>query len=253
MLNKKMLVIGILLILFSVVIGGMTYSASFSSATTANREGLSLQPSSSIYVRLAVNSSSTPLLLYYSSAPVDFYLVNSTAFSSVEPYLSNASKTADLMRSLEGTGVMEVFSNSSLGVFPYTENLSRNFPPPSYTINGTIPAENATYYLIYSNKGSSYVNISYTYMYIPTVNSVPYAKRAFELPSIAAGLLFIAGLVISILSFLSGKRVSEKESDKEATRLYRRLEVREKRPSGRRGAKGRNRLARSPGRRQRRV
>ncbi len=238
MLNKKMLVVGILLMLLSAIIGGTAYTSAFNGAATTDHEGLALHPSSSIYVSLNVNSSESPLLLYYSSAPVDFYLLNSTAFNSIEPYLSNSSRISALAGIMEGKGVMEVFSNSTLGVFPYTKNYSTiSFPPPSYTINGTIPAANATYYIIYSNKGTEYANISYTAIYLPRVSSDAYVKSAFAWQSVASGLLFLTGVIISILSFILGnKKAGEKERDTEAEKIYRKMARRKSRVRGRRRA-----------------
>ena len=235
--NKKMLVIGMLFMLLGVVVGGMTYSSTFNTSSNVSREALALHPSSSIYVKLTTNSSTTPSLFYYSSSPLDFYFVNSTAFESIEPYLNNSGEVANIITSLEGKGVLEVFNNSASGVFPYTKNYSQLnpqmpvFPIPAYTINGTIPTKDATYYVIYNNKGSSFINVSYVTVYLPTTSTESYYKSAFELPSIIAGLSFLVGLILFMLSFIyKNKGMSEKESDAEALKLYKKLEGKQKVP-----------------------
>lgn len=230
-MNKKILVVGILVIIFSILIAATGAPNPYAYLSNIPPGGISMRPNSVSYFSVPLNASAILTGTYVSSNAIDFYVLNSTAFNKMNPANSPINGILNQATSLEGKGVFYILLNGTRGVFPAQQNSTNvNVQKPFYTINSTPILSNGTYFLLFVNKMNRSTNVSY---YIVAQPITPSTTRSYlsGLSSfgIVSGILFISGFIIVFLSFLrGGKSDKEKLTESEIQNLYKKIEKREK-------------------------
>lgn len=216
-MNKKLFLLGIALL----IVG---FLAALSSVNTSDFlsgpvQSIRLAPNSILYSSVNLNMTSLLSIVYTSgNAPINFYLMNSTAFSEVSPYISTGSIPPNVIENLTSQGMLAYYPNSSSGVYP-TSNTTELLPTGSY-------------YLVYQNPGANYVNTTYRYI-IPNAalfNSTSSVYKNIFISGIVGASLFIGGIVIMVLSFFIRKEPAQTPAEREAeiAGIYKQLEENEK-------------------------
>ncbi len=227
--KKKFLYIGLALIVVGIAVGflspGLALPSAFPPPISHN---MTLASGAVDYLPMNLNESGLTILTFNSTAPLDFYLANATAFSSIESAASSNSSPRTAALSLEGSGVYEVYQNSRSGVFPYT-NLP-NVTAPAYLTNVTL-MQQGTYYAVFYNSGNSSAAVNLATLAL-ALSKIQSGEASIGLYLGVAVVLFIAGLAIAIYGFVSKEKQDGQQGgmDADAAREYDRIEKK-----GRRG------------------
>ncbi len=239
------MLLGILMFIAGFLITGLSYNPS--SYISSSSHTVSLAPNALVYSAVTLNSTGFISTVYSSSpSPINFYIVNQSAFSAIKPYLESEYLPAGTMRSLEGKGLLFEVNNATSGIFPY--NISYNsmgYKAPSYLSNNSLVLQGGTYYLVYQNPGANYSNATYKYV-VPGTGLLPGKTSAISEISLAvtiSALLVLVGVVLVVFSLIRPGRESKSASEKEAeiAQAYARIEKRSsgrRRNAGGKGAKG---------------
>ena len=229
-MNKRVLLLGILLIVIGFFVSGLSVSTTlplYSASPSTGR--IVVGSESSTYVPIQINQSSLPMFFFNSSSTLGFVFANSTAFAILSKL--PASSLIKAAESLEGRGVLEI-ANSTSSVFPYVAYPNSSIQAgigiarPIYQENvSLLPAGN--YYAILSNPGNVSVNASYRFS-----NFAYSSKLSSEISSVspyifASSLIVFLGFVLIAVSlFMKGKSKQAAESDEEraAQEIYAKLE-----------------------------
>ncbi len=247
-MDKRLLLAGIVLIVAGAAIAIAYASQNFSVAATSARQTVSIAPNGIVYSQVTLNSSNLLYVAYKAgnNTPVDFYLVSSSAFSTLLPYIEKGSIPASVLAAYKGSGLYMEMENSTQGIFPYNASYSsQGFTTPSY-YNNTAILGKGTYYMIYRNPGSIASNTTFGYV-LPNGALVSTATEistsGLGLYGAVSALLILAGLVVAVWSLLSGgkeqQEVSE-EREEEVRKLYKRIGEKEKRKTRKASRRGRN-------------
>lgn len=232
-MDKRLLLLGIVLIIIGIAVAVSYSSSNLSNIATTTKEAVAIAPNSIIYSPIAINVTNLVYIVYASGKePLDFYLVNSSAFISVQPYLKSGIIPANLLSSLEGRGLYMEVENSTEGIFPYNSSLNgQGFSSPAY-YNNTLLSK-GTYYMIYRNPGNVTANATYGYV-LPNgalINSTTQlSSSGLGLEGGASALLLLAGIVLVIYSFISAGRPTQsaKQRDEAIQKLYADIEKKER-------------------------
>jgi hypothetical protein len=223
---KKVVYVGLALILISIVIAvAGSYIGSNSLQGLENqvsRQNLTIAADTFQYLQLNnPNASSLVVIAEHSSAPVNVYLFNSSAFAQWKAAMSSNAVVSGIHDALEfkGKGAFYVFDNSTMALMPYNgtttyqasqQNATGLSPHPLYYPSSVLLPV-GTYYLVIDNgEGSASMSqsVSSKVAYsapIPeqNVTNLVISPVAKELAFAAAFgtvvfLMFIAGAVITI-------------------------------------------------------
>lgn len=221
-MDKRLLLIGIVLIIGSVLIG----SAVLPKPPTPKEFSAQviIAPNSFSYSSLHMNATDFLELYYSATSPIDFYLLNSTGFD----YFESSNSTIVFNSITAGDGVLYETLNSTLGAMPYESNYTTNVTKPAYESSNISIYPTGNYFLLFSNMRNGASNVTYGYVSIPVnqliSSTLPY-NGAYQVGSIAAAAIFIAGVVIAFLSlFRSQAKKPEAMVDTEAKRLYAKID-----------------------------
>ncbi|MDE1828451.1 MAG: hypothetical protein KGH65_04795 [Candidatus Micrarchaeota archaeon] len=198
-MNKKIVIIGILLILAAFAAGIAVTPGTFGSIanTTLMNVSIGAQGSSSVPFIVGVNGLVS--VIYNSDSSVDFYFANSTAFKTLGPYQNSSLLLSQWARNLYGNGVYEIIPNSANGIFP-------NFAPQnstslnySYASQNEFPLAAGTYYAIFENSG----NKSTVIQMISSISDSSRVAAGFS-QFIKVGLVFFFALLAGIILIIYG-------------------------------------------------
>ncbi len=222
-MNKKFLYIGIMLLVLGVVVSffslGVELPSQFSRPVP---QSVSVGPGSTDYQALYLNQSGILEVVFNSSAPLDFYLANASAFASINASGSPSAARNAAIR-LEGNGVFAFYADAKNGTFPYLgyQGIAR----PAYASNATVVLPAGQYYSIFANNGTTAASV--TIAESPITLSKLQAGSSSVIKYVgASGVMFLVGLGLIVFSFFAKgeKKAGEGGMDEEAAREYERIE-----------------------------
>ncbi|MDE1847614.1 MAG: hypothetical protein KGH61_01540 [Candidatus Micrarchaeota archaeon] len=164
-MDKRFVVIGVLLVIVTLVIGGTVVPNQISSIGNTQSQTVALLAHGSFLINFTVNGTEGMEIIEYVAAnKVDFYFVNSSAYALLHGYLDNTQIMGQIARNHYGNGVYEAFLNSSVGMFPYVSSILPNttLTPNSYVDKNFSVLGNGTYYGIFANLGNSSSELNIT-------------------------------------------------------------------------------------------
>ncbi len=225
--RKKILYIGLALVVIGIAVAflspGVALPAIFPSPVSHN---ITVMAGALGSLPIYLNESGLAILTFNSSAPVDFYLTNSTAFASISAASQTNSSPRLAAIGLEGNGVYELYQSSTSGVFPYT-NLP-NVTAPAYLLNVSL-LQPGTYYALFYNTGNASARVSAALLPL-SLSAIQSGETSIGAYFGVAAILFIVGVALSIFAFVSKGKQKEVEGtiDADAAREYDRIERKKK-------------------------
>jgi len=246
-MNKRMFGLGFLLLLAGIIMAYASVQSIFSNIPNyiSSTQTLAVQPRSDFSVPIIINNESILQIIYNSSIPINFFLMNSTAKGMFSQSNSTGMENATY---LQGKGLIYAIDNSTHGMFPYITNMSLAQMPDYWYRNQTIVG-NGTYYAVFQNYENKSNTVFYT-MLNRSVESLASSEQNYSYGNIVLNvfstLAVIAGIIVMFYAlFMKPKKVEEQEG-KEVERLYASMDrrsavrhIRPKRGAGR--SKGRKR------------
>ncbi len=232
-MDKRLLLLGILLFIAGFVIAGLSYNPS--TLLSVSTQNIAIAPGKAIYSEIDLNTTSFLIVRYDSiPTPINFYVVNQSVFSSIAPYLYSGNLSQGFLRTFEGKGFLFGVENSTGSIFPYNASINSTGAKAPFYISGNLTnLPSGRYYLIYQNPSLSYVNATYRTA-LPNSGILSGNQKAspgLGFAGIISALFVLVGIVLVVLSFIRfGKAGAEaKEQEKEITAMYKKIEAKEKR------------------------
>lgn len=227
-MNKRVFLIGLLLLLLGIVIsGGAVYTTLPSASEVITQsKNLSISAGSYGYLPMPLNQTSGLYVIFNSTQPVTFIFANSSAFynlsSVTQPQMFSKAEEQ------EGKGVLEIF-NGTTGSFPYS---SAEKGIAVYFTNVTfLPAGN--YFLVFINHGSLPARVELRSAQVLAASIA--AKAYSNLPAVSAmamvgSFLALIGIILMVASlFMHGKKKEQQMLPSEVEQMYEKIEKSAKR------------------------
>ncbi|MDE1850213.1 MAG: hypothetical protein KGH54_00255 [Candidatus Micrarchaeota archaeon] len=232
-MNKRIVIIGVILILLAFVAGIALTPNTFTSIANTSLMNISVAQGGNSYVPFVVGANGLVSVIYNSNARLDFYFANSTAFKTLGAYKNSSLTLSQWARNLYGNGVYEIVPNSANGIFP-------NFAPTNSSLNyshanqSLFPFAAGTYYALFENLGNQSANIQM----ISSISDSARVASGFS-QVIKIGVAFFAALLAGIILIIYGILKKPKEApvepaaadQKKVDEMYR--DVEKKKPKGR--------------------
>ncbi len=219
-MDRRLFGLGLLLLIIGIVLAYASVQSIFSSIPNyiSATQNIAVQPKSDFFVPIAIGNESILQIVYNSSLPVNFYLMNSTARNSLPKINATLIGNATY---LQGNGLIYEIRNSTHGIFPYLANISLS-QKPAYWNNQTLVAS-GTYYIVFQNYENKTNTVFYTILN-RSVSSLASSEESYSYGNIAMNisstLAVIAGIILMFYGlFMKPKKVEEEEK-KEVERLY---------------------------------
>ena len=254
-MDKRFVLIGIMLMIAGALVA-FSYSSQIGpKAGTLTRQSLIIAPNSLVYSPIILNKTDAVYVIYTSgNVPVNFYLINSYAFSGIVPALKKGYVPKNIISEYSGNGLYIEIKNSSQGIFPYNNSLSgEGFPAPEY-YSGAEVLGSGTYYMIYANPGSLPSNITFGYVLPSTAlsnDTQQFISSGMGLYGSVSAVMILAGVIMIVWGVISEGREKDdtKERESEIHEKYREIGSRtaKKQSPARRTASGKIRRRRSAG------
>ena len=220
-MDKKIFGLGLLLLLAGIIMAYASVQSIFSNIPNyiSSTQTLALQPRSGFFVPIKISNDSILQIVYNSTLPINFFLINSTAKGMLPQ--SNLTGIGNATY-LQGNGLIYTIYNSTHGMFPYIVNVSLARVPNYWYRNQTIVG-NGTYYAVFQNYENKSNTVFYT-MLNRSVSSLASSEQNYSYGNITLNILstlaVIAGIIVMFYAlFMKPKKVEEQEG-KEAERLY---------------------------------
>jgi|GEM_PF-5919805 hypothetical protein len=247
-MDRRLFLLGVLLIVIGILIAfSYTYQAlNASTVATGSRQTITIAPNRIVSSPISLNSTSMVYLVYNSNAvPITFYLLNSTAFDSLSPYLQSGNLSSNVLTSLESGDLYKKAYNNTGGVFLLQGSSSaQGLSPASYNLSLVLAG--GTYYAIYRNPGNSSATTTYGYV-LPNSGLITGTNQIISsglgLYGEASAILILAGLILCVYSFvLPGRKPKNASRREEAIqKLYLNIEKKEKTAAERKPGKRKRR------------
>ena len=242
-MDKRILGLGFLLLLAGIIMAYASVQSIFSNIPNyiSSTQTIALQPKSNLFVPIIIRNASILQIIYNSSVPINFFLMNSTAKGMFSQ--ANFTGTGNVTY-LQNNGLVYAIDNKTHGMFPYIVNISLAQAPDYWYHNQTIIG-NGTYYAVFQNYENKSNTVFYT-MLNRSVVSLASSEQNYSygniVLNISSTLAVIAGIIVMFYAlFMKPKNVEEQE-DKKVERLYasmdRRSSGRHRKQKGRAKKKG---------------
>ena len=193
-MRKKIIYIGILLIIASLAIAYQGASALFQIPTYYSTRAV-ISPNVTASSPFTYNESTYITLIFNSTSPINFYVVNESAYDQVKNLRLNTS--IEQIR-----GISEIKLNTYNGIFSNLIALNEN----SVLLYNTSNLKNGTYYAIFENTGNKTANLTILYIFQKKSSSF---NAIFGYGSVSA-ILLISGTVLIIYGFILKSESNEK-------------------------------------------
>jgi len=193
-MRKKIIYIGILLIIASLAIAYQGASALFQIPTYYSTRAV-ISPNVTASSPFTYNESTYITLIFNSTSPINFYVVNESAYDQVKNLRLNTS--IEQIR-----GISEIKLNTYNGIFSNLIALNEN----SVLLYNTSNLKNGTYYAIFENTGNKTANLTILYIFQRKSSSF---NAIFGYGSVSA-ILLISGTVLIIYGFILKSESNEK-------------------------------------------
>ncbi|MEM3839253.1 MAG: hypothetical protein QXF01_01600 [Candidatus Micrarchaeaceae archaeon] len=230
-MNRRLLLFGILLLLFGVISAyesGQQFIYGIANPNNTVSSATSLNASTAAYLPIKVNQTSLLEFGYNSSSPINLYILNSSAFiAALQDMDPNA--LGHEVALYEGKGTLYVENKSASGIFPYEQSYVGYVPAPAYSTN-SLYVTPGIYYIVLSNPGNSIASVSYSYINRP-LSSLNLSNGSIFGYGLIGGILLVLGFVLVIYSlFLKGKPKEDSETVNEANvdNIYSSIEAKKK-------------------------
>jgi len=188
-MRKKIIYIGILLIIASLAIAYQGASTLFQIPTYYSTRAI-VSPNVTASSPFTYNESTYITLIFNSTSPINFYVVNESAYDQVKNLRLNTS--IEQIR-----GISEIKLNTYNGIFSNLIALNEN----SVLLYNTSNLKNGTYYALFENTGNKTANLTILYIFQTKSSSF---NAIFGYGGVSAALLII-GTVLIIYGFLLKK------------------------------------------------
>ena len=231
-MNKRFVSLGVILLIAGLLVAFSYSSQGGKQAGTLSRQNIIIAPNSLVYSPIILNKTDVVYVVYTSdNVPVNFYLVNSYAFSGIRQNITKGYLPGNFISDYSGRGLYIAIKNSSRGIFPYVSNFSKDgFSVPTY-YNGTEILGSGTYYMIYANSGNVPSNITFGYVLPNTaiINETQnFVSSGMSVYGSASALLFLGGIILIVWGVIAeGKEKNEpKYKEEEIQKAYKQIERR---------------------------
>ncbi|MGC8662725.1 MAG: hypothetical protein ACP5RT_02990 [Candidatus Micrarchaeia archaeon] len=204
-MKKKLIYSGLLLILFSIFVSYNVSSAIFQIPKYISTQFI-ISPNMSVASQIFISTSNITTVVYNSTEPINFYLINKNAYERLEGIPANKIQ-------FNISGVYEVLLNSKSGAFESMMEFNKSKNLVVYNVSSI---SNGTYYLLFSNVGNSTANVFV--MYAVQKSNENY-QDLFSFGSISA-ILLLAGVTLVIYGIMGR---NEKEKNKEEIKVKMKL------------------------------
>ena len=227
-MRKNFLYLGILLLILGIILAFASPSFALPSQFSSPSSQIVLVNASLLgYVPMQLNQSGLVVLTFNASAPVDFYLANTTAFLQINGKSVANSSARSTAIGLEGNGVYEIYQGSTDGTFPFTTVSGTS--KPNYIVSNLSTFASGTYYAVFANSGSKTVQIELTALPI-SLTQLESSTSSLGTYFMVAALVFIIGIGLMVFAFISkgGKAQTEEAKDKQAQQEFDKIEGKSK-------------------------
>lgn len=197
---KSLTLLGIILLIVGL---SMIYESSIQFENSADNssalQSATILPYNSIVIPFVLNSSTVMGSIYVSnSTQTAYYVVNQSAFSKINLYL-NSTLLLNQTKKYEGSGVMQISTNSLTGGFPNQNGTVSN--SQEYFYNGSALLGPGTYYNILQNYGNYQILVYYSIIkkvQISVNNSIILSSGL----SLFGFILLIIGFILTAYSIM---------------------------------------------------
>ncbi len=229
-MDRRLLALGVLMLLFGMLSSyqsGQVLLSGISEANNTARGEVVLGLGGSGSAPLQLNTTSIAEVTYTSTNAIDFYIVNASAFTAIGQSLNSTNALQEGAVAQEGRGTVVMIDGNVSGVFPYQAAYAGVFPQPNYTApgNGTLPS--GTYYVVFSNPGSTNATVFYSLFSTPAA-SVGLTHGGSFGYGLLGGLLILVGAGLVIYSFFMRREKTDevKATEENVQREYDEIEER---------------------------
>lgn len=219
-MDKRIFGLGFLLLIVGIIMAYASVQSIFSNIPNyiSSTQTLAVQSRSVLFVPIRINNESILQIVYNSTVPINFFLMNSTAKNA----LPQSNSTIGNVTYLQGNGLIYAIDNSTHGMFPYITNISLAQVPNYWYRNQTIIG-NGTYYAVFQNYENKSNTVFYT-MLNRSVVSLASSEQNYSYGNIVLNifstLAVIAGIIVMFYAlFMKPKKIEEQEG-KDVERLY---------------------------------
>ena len=220
-MDKKIFGLGLLLLLAGIIMAYASVQSIFSNIPNyiSSTQTLALQPRSGFFVPIKISNDSILQIVYNSTLPINFFLINSTAKGMLPQ--SNLTGIGNATY-LQGNGLIYTIYNSTHGMFPYIVNVSLARVPNYWYRNQTIVG-NGTYYAVFQNYENKSNTVFYT-MLNRSVSSLASSEQNYSYGNITLNILstlaVIAGIIVMFYALFMKPKNAEEQEGKQVERIY---------------------------------
>ena len=225
-MRKKLVIIGVIILIAGIVVSELVTNLVQPPFYTEN-----LTVAANGYNYVEFNFTSSDALFVFESlfgAPMNVYVMNTSAFSSWESSLNQSTPSNGFAAavSLEGSGVVGIYKNMSTYLLDYPINytknvvyLDKNFAKNSTTnSNLSISNSNATYFIVFNNMNGNVSNSvpnKVNIRYIPplSISNLQSDHAVVNYVYISGGsllvslILVVAGIVILVIGLIKKPKI----------------------------------------------
>lgn len=202
-MEKRLVYFGALLLVFS-LIASYSVATYFFQIPEYYTMNIAIAPNMSTVSQIYLSNSNLTTIVYNSTEPVNFYVVDGSAYGVYKLMPPKEFPT-------NISGVYEAILNSRSGMFSNFIKLNKTGNLAVYNITGLA---NGTYYMLFSNVGNVLANVSIIYI---SQNSNRSYWDMFVFGGVAA-VLFLAGLALILYGFIKAGREKKEEKLVKRTR-----------------------------------
>jgi hypothetical protein len=211
-MDKKLVYIGVVMIIIGMALAYQVSSSIFQLPSYYSREVL-LAPNNIEVGTFQFNRSLGFAFIYNSTEPINFYVLNYSAYKSINYSLIKSQKN-EILHNV--TGLFDEIIDKKYGVFSNFIYLNRSEAESYNTTN----MQNGTYYLLFYNLGNRTANIYEIYVEKNFVKG--YSNSFFLVYSSISAIMTIGGLVIIVYGILKRNKSNANKEQEEKKRLQRR-------------------------------
>ncbi|MGC8699399.1 MAG: hypothetical protein ACP5RK_00120 [Candidatus Micrarchaeia archaeon] len=204
-MEKRLVYFGALLLVFS-LIASYSVATYFFQIPEYYTMNIAIAPNMSTVSQIYLVNSNLTTIIYNSTEPVNFYVVNESVYR-----VYKLVPPRDFPTNI--SGVYEAILNSRSGMFSNFIKLNKT---QNLVVYNTTGLANGTYYMLFSNVGNVLANVSVVYINQKNNRSYGY-EYMFAFGGVAA-VLFLAGLALILYGFIKAGREKNEEKLEKKTK-----------------------------------
>jgi uncharacterized membrane protein len=222
-MDKRLTTIGIILLFVGVLLlvgASQTTLSALPNANNTLSERAYLPANTIGYYALPVSAPSFVGVGFNSTAPIDFYIVNSSAYEKMKPLVEANASLRNLSVALEGNGIIDAMWHASKGIFPYESDYGGLFPAPNYSIENTTVLINDTYYLLFQNEPATNQTLVLYSIIVTPASALGLSSIAPEGFGIIGAFLVLVGISLTVFGLIRKGNPQETVRDREVERIF---------------------------------